>query len=485
MTAPMRTKVLIIGTGFAGLGMAIRLKQAGLDDFAVLERAGEVGGTWRDNTYPGAACDVPSHLYSFSFAPNPDWSRSFSPQAEIQEYLERTATDFGVRPHIRFHHEVQGAVWDEADRCWRVRTNHGDFEADVLISATGALSDPAVPALPGLDRFEGTVFHSAQWRHDHDLTGRRVAVVGTGASAIQFVPQIQPQVAHLTVFQRTPPWILPRWDRGSPAGRTVGLPPSARWCSAWPGPASTGAGSRWSAGFVVAPNLMRVAEQLARRHLDRSVPDPELRAKLTPDYRIGCKRILISNDYLPSLTQPNVDLVAAGLTEVRARSVVAADGTEHEVDTIIFGTGFHVTDIPVADRIVGRGGVALKERWADGMKAYKGTAVRRLPQPLPARRAQHRPRPQLAGVHDRVADRLRPRRGAPHRPDGRGRGGPGGVGDGLGRRRADGPWAAPCGRRAAAPAGTSTTGAGTRPSGPAPPGASAATPPASTPTPTA
>jgi cation diffusion facilitator CzcD-associated flavoprotein CzcO len=384
VTTPERTSVLIIGTGFSGLGMAIRLKQGGViargsggvpqEELVVLERAGEVGGTWRDNTYPGAACDVPSHLYSFSFAPNPDWSRSFSPQAEIQEYLERTATDFGVRPHIRFHHEVQGAVWQEAERCWRVSTNHGDFEAGVLISATGALSDPSVPELPGLEKFEGTVFHSAQWRHDHDLTGRRVAVVGTGASAIQFVPQIQPKVAQLTVFQRTPPWILPRWDRqfsGVERWMFRHLPPVQRLARA---------GIYWGreqmvAGFVFAPNLMRVAEQLARRHLHRSVRDPGLRAKLTPGYRIGCKRILISNDYLPALTRPNVALVAAGLSEVRPHSVVAADGTEHEVDTIIFGTGFHVTDIPVADRIVGRDGVALKEHWAAGMKAYKGTAV--------------------------------------------------------------------------------------------------------------
>ncbi|MEW6475844.1 MAG: NAD(P)/FAD-dependent oxidoreductase [Actinomycetota bacterium] len=378
MTEPVHSKVLIIGTGFAGLGMAIRLKQAGIHDFTVLERAGDVGGTWRDNTYPGAACDVPSHLYSFSFAPNPDWSRSFSPQAEIQDYLRRTATDFGVRPHIRFHHEVLEAAWDDTARRWRVRTNAGAFEADVLISATGALSDPQIPELPGLERFEGTVFHSARWRHDHDLTGKRVAVVGTGASAIQFVPQIQPRVGHLTVFQRTPPWILPRWDRAfRPAERWAfrHLPLVQRLARA---------GIYWGreqmvAGFVMAPNLMRVAERLARRHLERSVPDPVLRAELMPDYRIGCKRILISNDYLPSLTQPNVDLVAAGLAEVRERSVVAADGSEHEVDTIIFGTGFHVTDIPVADRITGPGGVTLKEHWAEGMKAYKGTAVAGFP----------------------------------------------------------------------------------------------------------
>jgi cation diffusion facilitator CzcD-associated flavoprotein CzcO len=373
-----RTAVLIIGTGFAGLGMAIRLKQAGIDDFVVLERAGEVGGTWRDNTYPGAACDVPSHLYSFSFAPNPGWSRSFSPQAEIQEYLRRTAADSGVRPHIRFHHEVVGATWDGTAQRWFVRTTAGEFEAETLISATGALSDPQIPALPGLDRFEGTVFHSAQWRHDHDLGGKRVAVVGTGASAIQFVPQIQPLVDRLTVFQRTPPWILPRWDRP--------FHPAERWAFRHVPLVQrlARAGIYWGreqmvAGFVMAPNLMRMAERLARRHLARSVPDPVLRAKLTPDYRIGCKRILISNDYLPSLARPNVDLIAAGLAEVRDRSVVAADGSEHEVDTIIFGTGFHVTDIPVADRIVGRAGVSLKEHWAGGMKAYKGTAVAGFP----------------------------------------------------------------------------------------------------------
>ncbi|HEV7687117.1 MAG TPA: NAD(P)/FAD-dependent oxidoreductase, partial [Acidimicrobiia bacterium] len=317
--------------------MAVRLKDAGFDDFVVLERAGEVGGTWRDNTYPGAACDVPSHLYSFSFAPNPDWSRSFSPQAEIQDYLRRVATDFGVRPHIRFHHEVLGAVWDEARQRWRVATTAGDFDADILVSATGALSDPAVPPLPGLERFEGTVFHSARWDHGHNLTGQRVAVVGTGASAIQFVPRIQRRVGHVTVFQRTPPWILPRWDRP--------FRPSERWAFRHLPLIQqlARAGIYWGreqmvAGFVVAPGLMRAAERLARRHLERSVPDRELRARLTPDYRIGCKRILISNDYLPALTQPNVRLVAAGLAEVRERSVVAADGTEHEVDTIIFGT---------------------------------------------------------------------------------------------------------------------------------------------------
>jgi cation diffusion facilitator CzcD-associated flavoprotein CzcO len=250
--------------------------------------------------------------------------------------------------------------------------------ADVVVAGVGALSEPSVPALPGLERFEGTVFHSATWDHDHDLRGRRVAVVGTGASAIQFVPQIQPRVGRLTVFQRTPPWILPRWERP--------FRPAEQWAFRHVPAVQrlARAGIYWGreqmvAGFVVAPGLMRVAERLARRHLERSVPDPGLRARLTPDYRIGCKRILISNDYLPALAQPNVELVAAGLAEVRARSVVAADGSEHEADTIIFGTGFHVTDVPVAERITGRAGVSLREHWAGGMRAYKGTAVAGFP----------------------------------------------------------------------------------------------------------
>ncbi len=426
--APLRTRVLIIGTGFAGLGMAIRLKQAGLDDFVVLERAGEVGGTWRDNTYPGAACDVPSHLYSFSFAPNPGWSRSFSPQGEIQEYLRRTATDFGVRPHIRFDHEVSGADWDETAQRWRVRTNAGDFEADVLVSATGALSDPQIPSLPGLDRFEGTVFHSARWRHDHDLTGKRVAVVGTGASAIQFVPQIQPEVAQLTLFQRTPPWILPRWDRRFRRAERWAfrhLPLVQRLARA---------GIYWGreqmvAGFVAAPNLMRAAERLGRRHLERSVPDPGLRAKLTPDYRIGCKRILISNDYLPSLTRPNVDLVAAGLAEVRER--VGGGGRRQRArsrhDHLRDGLPRHRHPRRRPDHRPGRGDPqgSLGRR----NEGLQGDGGGRLPQPVPARGPQHRSRPQLAGVHDRVADRLRRRRCAPSPADGRGRGGPRGRRD--------------------------------------------------------
>ena len=371
-------KVVVIGSGFAGLGMAIRLKEAGIHDFVILERAGEVGGTWRDNTYPGAACDVPSHLYSFSFAPNPDWSSSFSPQSEIQDYLRRCADDFGVRPHLRFGAEVRHARWDEPTARWQVETTQGRYDAQFLVSATGALSDPSLPDLPGLERFAGTAFHSARWRHDHDLTGERVAVIGTGASAIQFVPQIQPKVGQLAVFQRTPPWIVPRWDRWFTRPERWmfrHLPVTQRLART---------GIYWSReayvfGFAFDPRLMKAAEVVARAHLRRQVPDPGLRARLTPDYTIGCKRILISNDYLPALSRPNVDLVTSGIAEVREHSIVTADGVERPVDTIIFGTGFHVTDIPVASRLAGRGGVLLAEHWRDGMHAHRGTTTAGFP----------------------------------------------------------------------------------------------------------
>jgi cation diffusion facilitator CzcD-associated flavoprotein CzcO len=370
--------VIIVGTGFSGLGMAIRLRRHGITDFVLLERAGEVGGTWRDNSYPGCACDVPSHLYSFSFALNPGWSRSFSSRQEIWDYLRHCADSYGVRPHIRFHHEVLDAAWDHTRHRWTVRTSRGELTSDVLVTGTGPLSDPAIPDIPGLDSFRGKVFHSAQWEHDHDLHDRRVAVVGTGASAIQFVPRIQPQVAALTLFQRTPPWILPRNDRENreferKLYRAVpGLQRLARAGIYW--------GRELSVlGFTNNPRLLKVAELIARRHLRRQVPDPVLRARLTPGYAIGCKRILISDDYLPALTQPNVHLVESGLAEVGENWVRAADGTRSDVDTIIFGTGFRVTDMPIASRIRGRDGRTLAEAWSAGAQAHRGTTVAGFP----------------------------------------------------------------------------------------------------------
>jgi cation diffusion facilitator CzcD-associated flavoprotein CzcO len=378
MSEKTHHRVIVVGTGFAGLGMAIRLREQGMTDFVVLERADDVGGTWRDNSYPGCACDVPSHLYSFSFELNPAWSRSFSGQREIWDYLRHCTDRYGVRPHIRFNHEVLAAAWDHAERRWRVRTSQGELTSDVLITGTGALSEPSIPDIPGLDSFEGKVFHSAQWEHDHDLRGRKVAVVGTGASAIQFVPEIQPQVDSLTVFQRTPPWIMPRGDRDNRdfEHRLYRWVPGAqRLVRA----AIYGAREALVFGFTGNPRLLKGAELMARRHLRRQVPDRALRAKLTPDYTIGCKRILLSNDYLPALSKSNVDVISSGVAEIGPNWVRAADGTRVETDTIIFGTGFHVTDMPVAERISGRDGRTLAQTWADGAQAHRGTTVAGFP----------------------------------------------------------------------------------------------------------
>ena len=370
--------VLVVGTGFAGLGMAVQLERAGRGDVVVLERGDDVGGTWRDNTYPGAACDVPSHLYSFSFAPNPTWTRSFSPQAEIQQYLRDVADRYGVRPKIRFRHAVADARWDEEAGRWFVEAQTPDgpahFTARVVVSATGGLSDPSIPALPGLDSFTGTTFHSAQWDHDHDLTGERVAVIGTGASAIQLVPQIQPKVQSLALFQRTAPWVIPRHDRAITKAERVlyarvpALQRLARFLIYW-------GRETYAVAFTRNTKLLRLPRAVALRHLAKQIRDRELRAKLTPSYPIGCKRILISNDYYPALAEPNVDVVTEAIEAVTPTGIRTRDGVEHAVDTIIFGTGFRVTDMPVAHHITGRDGRRLAEVWSEGMFAHRGTTV--------------------------------------------------------------------------------------------------------------
>ncbi len=368
------TRVAVIGSGFGGLGAGVRLRREGVTDFVILERADAVGGTWRDNDYPGCACDVPSHLYSFSFAPNAAWPRAFSGQPHIRAYLERVADTFGLRPHLRFNSEVLQARWNGEAAHWELLTASGERTADVLISATGPLSDPKVPDIPGLSDFPGRVFHSARWDHDFDLDGKRVAVVGTGASAIQIVPSIQPRVRRLTVVQRTPPWVMPRMDRGI---NTV-----EKWLHHnVPATHRARRGLLWLirefqvGAFVKRPRLMRATEQIARSHMRRAIRDPRLRARLTPDYTIGCKRILLSNDYYPALARPNTEVVASALTEVRGSTVVTADGTEREVDAIVFGTGFHVTDMPIADRVTGAAGRTLAEHWKDGMAALRGSTV--------------------------------------------------------------------------------------------------------------
>jgi cation diffusion facilitator CzcD-associated flavoprotein CzcO len=371
------TRVAIIGSGFGGLGAAIRLRQRGEEDFLIFERATEVGGTWRDNSYPGCACDVQSHLYSFSFAPNPDWTRSYSPQPEIWDYLRRCARDFGVLPRVRFRHDVRDAAWDEGARVWRVETSQGAYTANVLVMASGALSEPRVPELPGFESFKGKSFHSARWDHSYDLKGKRVAVVGTGASAVQFVPEIQPLVARLHVFQRTPPWVMPRTERAFTERER-------RLFRRFPALQRAERASIYAFRelFVFGFRHLRASRLIRRvalRHLARAVADPALRDKLTPRYDIGCKRILVSNDYLPALTRPNVELVTEAVAEVREHSVVGADGTERAVDAIIFGTGFRVTDQPLAAHVRGRDGVTLDETWKGSPRAHLGTTVAGFP----------------------------------------------------------------------------------------------------------
>ncbi|KAF4405379.1 MULTISPECIES: NAD(P)/FAD-dependent oxidoreductase [Streptomyces] len=371
-------RVAVIGSGFGGLGAAVRLRRAGITDFTVLERAGSVGGTWRDNSYPGCACDVPSHLYSFSFAPNAEWPRNFSGQPHIRAYLERVTDTFGLRPHIRFNSEVLSARWNTEELHWEIETSGGPLSADLVISATGPLSDPKIPDIPGLGTFPGKVFHSARWDHDYDLRGKRVAMIGTGASAIQIVPAIQPDVSRLTLFQRTPPWVMPRMDR-----KISGV---ERWLhSKVPATRALRRGLLWTVrelqvqAFTKHPQELGLVEKLAKSHMHRAVKDKALRAKLTPDYRIGCKRILLSNSYYPALARPNVDVVASGLKEVRGSTLVASDGTETEADAIVFGTGFHVTDMPIAERVTGAAGHTLAEAWKDGMASLRGASAAGFP----------------------------------------------------------------------------------------------------------
>ena len=372
-------RVAIIGAGFGGLGSAIALRRAGIDDLVILERADDVGGVWRDNAYPGIQCDVPSHLYCFSFEPKPDWSRSFGVGDEIRQYLEHCADRYGLRGSIRFGTTVADARWDDVAQRWELDTDRGAITADIVVAAIGGLSEPAIPELPGIESFEGTAFHSAGWRHDHDLTGERVAVIGTGASAIQFVPEIQPRVGHLDVYPRTPPWVVPRLDRPIPVRtqeryrRHPWLQRAARSSIYW-------GRELLVLGFTKYPSLLRRGEDGARKLLEAQVEDPELRAKLTPSYSLGCKRVLLSNDWYPALTQPNVDVVTDGIAEVRPHSIVTTDGTERPIDTIIYGTGFKATTHPAHEHLHGRDGRSLAECWGDGgMAAYKGTTVAGFP----------------------------------------------------------------------------------------------------------
>lgn len=374
----IKTSVLIIGSGFSGLGMAVSLKREGQNDFLVLERATDVGGTWRDNTYPGAACDIQSHLYSYSFKPNPQWSRVYAPQPEILDYLRRTAQDEHIIPHVRFGATVEQATWNESRQVWVVKTSVGIFETPVLISAAGHLSDPSYPDIPGLSKFKGEVFHSAKWDHSYDWSGKRVGVIGTGASAIQIIPQLAESAEHLTVFQRSAPYIIPRRDH-------VYSEVERRMFERFPTTMQElrdelfwGNESRFPQRRQV-PAFIEMIRAMAVNHLHSQVPDEELRKKLTPHYSIGCKRILISNDYYETLSQSHVTLETAGIASIDESGVILKTGERVELDLLVVATGFEATELPIAEIIYGAEGQTLAQKWKDGGFAFSCTTVSGFP----------------------------------------------------------------------------------------------------------
>lgn len=370
-------KVAILGAGFAGLCMALKLKSAGETSFAILEKASEVGGTWRENTYPGCGCDIPSHLYSYSFEPNPDWPEIYSAQPDILAYIKGVAEKHGLYGHIRFGAEVTGAAWDEGARLWRIRTADGaTITAEAFVTAWGQLNRPKLPPIEGRETFAGAAFHSANWDSSIDLAGKRVAVIGNGASAIQFVPEVAKVAGRLTVFQRSPSWIVPRMNR--------------------PYTEEEKARFRGEPGFRehVRQQIFDMAEgRLAARragapledppiplvHLHAQVQDPELRAKLTPDYEVGCKRVLISNDFYPALTRPNVELVTDPIARMTPQGVADATGRLHGAEVVIYATGFETKSFAGETAILGIDGVSLAQAWANGPEAYLGITVAGFP----------------------------------------------------------------------------------------------------------
>lgn len=368
--------VLIVGAGFAGIGLAIRLLLEGIESFTIVEATGDVGGVWRDNTYPGAACDVMSHLYSFSFEPWPGWTRQYARQREIHEYLRRCFEKHGLRRFTRFHAKVVEARFDASRGVWEATLDDGQrLHARVLVSGVGTFGRPQIPEIPGLDSFPGPTLHSAHWDHAATLAGKRVAVVGTGASAIQVVPELAGVASQLTVFQRTPAWIPEKPDRAiGPLERALYelVPATQRlhrdkiyWANELLG----------ATAFIHAPRLRRLGERMALRNLKKHIKDPALRAKLTPAYEMGCKRVLPSNTFYPALARPDVELVAEGLASVRGRTLVGAEGTARDVDAVVFCTGFQIVDEPAPFSLLGLDGADLRARWATEARAYLGTTV--------------------------------------------------------------------------------------------------------------
>jgi cation diffusion facilitator CzcD-associated flavoprotein CzcO len=378
-SAVTNVDVLIVGAGFSGICMAIKLLEAGMKSFLVIEKSDDIGGTWWENRYPGCACDIPSHLYSFSFAPSTEWTRMYPGQQEIHDYLKRCVERYGLAPYLRLNARFQEAIWDESKGVWNATAGDGmRICARVLVSGMGALHVPRNPDLHGLSRFKGPAFHSATWDHSVALEGKNVAVVGTGASAIQFVPQIAPRVGKLYLFQRTPPWIVPRLDFAF----------SEKWKTRFRSIPIT----RWALrqyifwrqefrvlGFLGNESIRKKAEEIAHRHLTRRIKDPKLRAALTPNYQLGCKRVLVSDDYYPTLNRSNVELVTEGIAEVREDSIVTRDGVERPLDVLIYGTGFRATEPLIGCRLVGKGGVEIHNAWGKRMSAYLGVTVSGFP----------------------------------------------------------------------------------------------------------
>ncbi len=376
MSRSTKTRFAIVGAGAGGICAGIKLLESGRDDFLIFDRAPQVGGTWHRNTYPGVECDIAAHLYCYSFAPNPNWTRAFPPQTEIRAYLEDTAREYGVEPHLRLGTGVESATWDEKHARWRLVLDDGEeVEAQFVVSAVGMFGDIFIPDIPGLDSFEGTRFHSANWDHDHDFEGERVAVIGSAASAVQFVPEIAPKVAQLHVFQRTPNWVLPKQNEAYSDDQK----------NAFRTQPELMAESRKQIFDVVEksltytqPEFFEIAEQMGRTALE-AVEDPVVRAQLTPDHPFGSKRPLASNSYLQSFNRSNVELVVDPIERVTANSVVTTDGKEREVDTILLATGFETQKFASVIDFRGRGGLRLRDAWEKGPEAYLGVTTSGFP----------------------------------------------------------------------------------------------------------
>ncbi len=371
-------RIAIVGAGFTGLAMVHALRRAGIEDWVVLEKSLGVGGVWRDNTYPGIACDIPSHLYSLSFAPNPDWERTFSSGRQIWDYQERVARELNLCERAMFGEELIDARWDAQQDRWMLTTTSTRLTADIVVDGSGVLNEPALPEIEGIEGFEGAVFHSARWRRDETLDGKRVAVIGTGASAIQIVPAIQPVVERLTVFQRTAGWVIPRNDRDVTEleRRILRTVPALQKVMRF-------GQFAYRDGFLFRLLMHRrtrqVLQAMSMAYMRSTIDDPQLRSKLTPDFEIGCKRIMITSAWYPALNQPNVDVETSPISEIHANSIVTADGVEHEVDAIVCATGFHVTDPPAGLIFHGRDGRSLAQTWGPSPRAYRGVTTANFP----------------------------------------------------------------------------------------------------------